>query len=323
MIRASRLDSMDRRRMAGVALASSALLALVACGGSEQSSGEPAVSPAVSTTTPTDTTASSGSIGTTVSGSAVTASFADGESAYRDKRYRDAEQMFEGYTERKPDNAWGFYMLGLSAWKAGDLEPARTALERSRELDPQNVKTLLNLSRVLLDQDNAKDARMRVTEALKLDSTSGEVYRLLGRTRAVLKQNEEAIDAYRTALALDPTDVWSMNNVALLMILQGRYDDALGPLARAVQLDPTVPVFQNNLGIALERTGHNELAAGAYRAALSADSTYEKASVSLARLANRPDDPGVLPVDLGVLAESFDREIRGTPVGTVTRKPSP
>ncbi len=114
-----------------------------------------------------------------------------------------------------------------------------------------------------------------------------------------------------------------MNNMALLMILQGRYDDALGPLARAVQIDPTVPVFQNNLGIALERTGHNELAAGAYRAALSADSTYEKASVSLTRLANRPDDPGVLPVDLGVLAESFDRAVRETPVGTVTRKPAP
>ena len=59
-----------------------------------------------------------------------------------------------------------------------------------------------------------------------------------------------------------------MNNMGLLMIQQGRNEEALEPLARAVQLDSTVAVFQNNLGIALEHTGRFVLATQAYKAAL-------------------------------------------------------
>src|SRR5688572_21992045 len=48
-------------------------------------------------------------------------SFADGEAAYQARKYSDATVIFEAYTERRPANAWGHYMLGLSAWKSGDL----------------------------------------------------------------------------------------------------------------------------------------------------------------------------------------------------------
>jgi Tfp pilus assembly protein PilF len=256
------------------------------------------------------------------SGSLVNASFSDAEAAYKEKRYVDAVQMFEGYVERKPENAWGHYMLGLSAWKAGDLDRAKGALERSLELDPRNVKVLLNLTRVLLEQGNARDALSRVSVALTLDSMSSEGYRLLGRVHSSLKQNDEAVAAYRIALALDPADVWSMNNMGLLLIQLGKYTDALGPLARAVQIDSTIPVFQNNLGIALERTGHNVLAAQAYQGALSADSTYDKASRSLTRLAGRKDNVGVAPIELPTLAEAFDRDVRSTSVASLmTKKP--
>jgi len=40
-----------------------------------------------------------------------------------------------------------------------------------------------------------------------------------------------------------PTDVWSMNNIALVLIQQGRFDEALPPLARTVQLDSSVAVL--------------------------------------------------------------------------------
>src|SRR5688572_33380083 len=51
------------------------------------------------------------------------ATFADGKAAYNAKQYGNAATIFASYTERRPDNAWGHYMLGLSAWKSGD--PAR------------------------------------------------------------------------------------------------------------------------------------------------------------------------------------------------------
>src|SRR4030095_5062191 len=130
-----------------------------------------------------------------------------------------------------------------------------------------------------------------------------------------LNEPNEAVAAYRLALSHDPTDVWSMNNMGLLMIQQGKNEEALGPLARAVQLDSTVAVFQNNLGTALEPTGRFALATQAYKSALTIDDGYTKAKVSLARVEGRKEDPTVAPVELTPLAESFDREMRGIQMG--------
>jgi tetratricopeptide (TPR) repeat protein len=232
-------------------------------------------------------------------------SYATAESTFHARRYAEAMEMFDGYTKSHPQNPWGFYMLGLSAWKAGSLERAQRAFEDALALDPTHVKSLVNLGRVLLEADRPREARSRIEQAIALDSGSSDAYRVLGRIEAGLGNVDEALAAYRTALALDPEDLWSMNNMGLLLIQRGRFDEALGPLARAVQLSEGNAVFENNLGIALERTGHYTAAAEAYRAALAADSGYEKARVSLARVEGRADAPGVDAVSVAQLGDAF------------------
>lgn len=235
--------------------------------------------------------------------------YEEAESTFTSRRYGEATEMFASYVTRRPQNPWGHYMLGLSAWKAGQLPRARQSLERAIELDPSHVKSLLNLTRVLLDMNEPREASQRVLAALQLDSTSAETYRLVGRVRSALGESEEAIESYRSALAIDAHDVWAMNNMGLVLIELGRFEEALRPLARAVQVDSTVAVFHNNFGMALERTGHFVAATESYRAAVSIDPGYAKASASLARIADRGDDPLATPVDLALLAEDFVREV--------------
>lgn len=254
------------------------------------------------------------------SGTPVKVEYGVAELAYREKRYGDAKEMFSGYVANRPDNPWGHYMLGLSSWKSGDLATAESAFTKSLELDPKHVKSMHNLTRVLLELDRAKDARPYVLAAIGIDSTSPEGYRLLGRVHATLKENDEAINAYRVALSHDPTDTWSMNNLGLILIQQKRFDEALPALARAVQLDSSTAAFQNNLGIALEHLGQYSLATNAYRGALKADGNYTKAVASLARVEFRKEDPATVPVDLAVLAGAFDRDVRTTPVVATSRK---
>ena len=55
-------------------------------------------------------------------------------------------------------------------------------------------------------------------------------------------------------------------------------------LANAVELQKDVPEFHNNLGMALEHTGRFTAAATAYTDALTADPSYEKAKLNLARV---------------------------------------
>ena len=305
------LDARYVIRAAGFALAGAALIAATtACGVEIKEPKDVAVDPAV-VTVPKST--DSGTVVPNVEIPKV--SLSDADLAYKDKRYAEATKLFSTYADQNPSNPWGHYMLGLSAWKSGELDLAETAFGHSLELDPKHVKALHNLARVNLEQGRPRDARDRLMEALEVDSSSGETYRLMGRVRSAMNQPNEAIAAYRVALAKNPTDVWSMNNMGLIMIQQGKNEEALGPLARAVQLDSTVAVFQNNLGIALEHTGRFVLATQAYKAAVGIDGGYTKAKLSLARVEGRVEDPSMLPVELTTLAQAFDREIRGVQMG--------
>jgi tetratricopeptide (TPR) repeat protein len=212
------------------------------------------------------------------------ASFADGERAYQAGKFSEATKVFEEYTVEKPGNAWGHFMLGLSASKGGDLEKAEKAFEEAIRIDPKHVKSLLNLSRTLIDQGRFEDALGKLTQAGELDSNSAEVHRLMGRTYNGIGKKDDAIDAYRQAIAMDEKDAWSMNNLGLILLEQGRPDEATPYLAKAVELRKDVAIFHNNLGMALEHTGRFSAAVTAYNGALTANPGYEKAQRNLARV---------------------------------------
>src|SRR5690606_4952270 len=249
--------------------------------------------------------------GRTVTSPGVKVLFSDAERVFRAGDYDEAAALFEAYAARRPDNPWGHYMLGISAWRAGDHPRAEAALKRTLEVDPKHAKGLINLARVLLEQRKASDALEYAEQVVVLDPESGEAWRVLGNARSDLGMTEDAEEAYRKALVLDHRDSWTMNNLGLLKIREGRYEEALPSLARATELRPDVAMFQNNLGVALERSGYMLEAAEAFRAAVEANPQYEKARVSLARIEAKLPEDGVGPtVDLAGLAALFADEIQ-------------
>jgi predicted Zn-dependent protease len=296
-------------RIASVVSTMSLLSALAACSGSK---------PAADTTTASTgaETPSSASVTPTTTGAVrsvavptIIPSYADAERAFHRGRYEEAASMFEAYSESNPDNAWGQYMLGLSAWKTGDHTRALEAFDAALRLEPTHRKSLLNSARVLLETSRPQDALDRVEQALAIEPLSGEGLRLKGRAHHALGQIPQAIDAYERAIALDDRDVWAMNNLGYLYIQQGRSDAALPPLARAVEIRSNVPVFQNNFGTALERSGHFVAARQAYEAALAADSTYAKAAVGLERVNAHGAESDSSTVDAAALSREFQSEV--------------
>jgi tetratricopeptide (TPR) repeat protein len=211
-------------------------------------------------------------------------SFADAEAAYQAKKYSEAVTLFERYTERRPGNAWGHFMLGLSASKAGDSARAEAAFEKALSIAPTHVGSLVNLSRVLIDQKRIDEALVTLARADDIDPQSADVQRLFGRAYSAQGTTDKAVDAYRRAIALDARDAWSLNNLGLLFLEQRHAGEALPLLARAVELREDVPAFHNNLAMALEHTGRFRAAAEEYRNALTADPGYAKARQNLARV---------------------------------------
>jgi tetratricopeptide (TPR) repeat protein len=302
------------RNAAGLSLFAVAVLAPFAagCGGKEQTT-TPTTTISSGAVTPPATSSSqpeSSTVGSAVGAeTSANVSYSDAETAFRRGRYTEATDLFTGYSEHNPDNAWGFYMLGLSAWKSGDHERALQAFDRALRLDPSHRKSLLNSARVLLETAEPKEALERVKQALAIEPLSNDGLRLLGRAHYELGDVPEAIDAYQRAIAIDDTDTWAMNNLGFIYIQQGRSEEALPPLARAVEIRGNVPVFQNNLGTALERTGHLAAARQAFEAALQADSTYTKASVALERVKTREEGSDSAAVDLAALSSEFQSQV--------------
>jgi Tfp pilus assembly protein PilF len=312
--RFSRIDHPDR----GPILITITALAILATAFACIARGDKKIETVASTTSAVaPKLAVAGEVADSQQGAPQIVTFADAQTAYGKRHYREATESFDNYVQRHPGNSFGLYMLGLSAWKSGDLERARDAFESSLAIDSTNVKTLLNLGRVLLDQGKPNDALDRVNTAVALDSGSADAHRVLARVHVALGEREPAEEEYRVALSIDPGDSWSMNNLGLLLIEQGRYEEALPPLARAVELRPDAPAFANNLGVALERTGHPGAAANAYRSALAADSTYSKAQRSLARVTGVRDDS---EIDVSVLAASFNEELQKAKQARVVAK---
>jgi predicted Zn-dependent protease len=235
--------------------------------------------------------------------------YARAESTFTAGEYGEATQLFSRYTESNPENPWGYYMLGISAWKNGERDRALTAFDKSIELDPNHRKSMYNSSRVLLELGRPQEALERIEKALSQEPVSSEGLRLLGRARYLLGQVDQAIQAYQRALVVDESDVWAMNNLGSIYIDQDQPKDALAPLARAVQLRGNAPVFQNNLGVALERSGYPVAAARAYEAAIAVDSSYHKASVALARVTAVSQPVDSEEVDLQQLAQNFENQI--------------
>ena len=247
--------------------------------------------------------------------------FEEAEAAFHEKRYTQAVELFTLYTDRKSENPWGHYMLGLSSWQAGDHDTAQKAFERSLELDPHHVKSWLNLGRVLLDMGKPEDALIKIRQAVEIDPESGVAYRLKGRVFDDIGQKPQAVESYQRAILIDNEDVWSMNNLGLILIEEGLYGQALPPLARAVELQSDNATFLNNLGMALECTGQFRAAEKVYESAVAIDGSYEKAVLNLSRIQAVREDPGLEPVDLESIARAFTDAVQSWRAAVVTEEP--
>jgi tetratricopeptide (TPR) repeat protein len=98
---------------------------------------------------------------------------------------------------------------------------------------------------------------------------------------------DDARDAYRRALELDPAHVDARLNLGRLLQESGRAAEAEAHYRAVLQSGPATPTVLFNLGTALEDLGRTSEAIAAYREAIAADDRFADAHFNLARLYER------------------------------------
>lgn len=217
--------------------------------------------------------------------------------------------------------------------KSGNLDEAKRLYAQVLSAEPGNkkakkaLKALTGNSKAPLSPADFERVA-RLVNAQKLDAARADINKLcrlhpdqpaLHNLRGVvlsrLAEPEHAIEAYKSALALEPTFSEALNNLATAFTDLKRYKEALGcyqelvnrgeadaevyanlaralkgagqtdnaleALRRALQLNPLYTDAFNDLGNLLNDLGKHDDAVKAYESALSLEPTHRKALLNL------------------------------------------
>jgi len=209
---------------------------------------------------------------------------ARGLEAWHSREFTRAAAYFGAEVEERPDGSWTQYMLGLSEWKAGRLDEAVQALQRSADLDPTSIKAPINLSRVQNERGEYESALEAATVALAIDAQDARALFLSARSLSNLARTDEALDSLEQSISIDDANGHAHNLLGLIQLEAGQVEEALAAFGRAADLEPGIAYVRNNLGMALELNGDPVEALKAYRAAAELNPGHQKSRVNLARL---------------------------------------
>jgi tetratricopeptide (TPR) repeat protein len=234
--------------------------------------------------------------------------------AYRQNRYKQAEESVEKETRLSPRDAQAFMWLGVCRLAASDPQDAIAPLEKAHALDPKNVDILYHRGRAYLEMANQSYAAM-----YKQDRDSGRVHQVLAEAYASGYRNQEAIgeyeltvqiapwqpglhedladqywitgqidkaeEGYRQELQIDPYAVTAMFKLGSLLVLHDKPEEGVQLLRNALRADSSLSDARYYLGTGLAALDKNEDAVHEFEAAIAADPNADRAMSSYYKLA--------------------------------------
>jgi len=105
-------------------------------------------------------------------------------------------------------------------------------------------------------------------EAIALRSDYAEAHDNLGSSLLQLRRTAEAVAEFREALRIRPDSAEGHNNLANALLTLGQASEAISEYGRAVRLDPASAAMRSNLGSALLQTGRPAEAVPPYQEAV-------------------------------------------------------
>jgi Flp pilus assembly protein TadD len=123
------------------------------------------------------------------------------------------------------------YLLGLAQEQSGDLAGAADSFDGAVHLDPKSLDALTHLGAALLKSDQPDQAELKFRLALQIDPKSP--VSLQGLAQILDSQKKpEAVQAYKSYLAVQPQDAAARSRLIHLLIEQKDFDAALAEIDR-------------------------------------------------------------------------------------------
>ena len=149
-----------------------------------------------------------------------------------------------------------------------------TFRHQGHELDPI-------MGQFLLDFDRPKIVEARAPQP-RIAESAAELFVAAVAMEENPARQQEALDAYRRVLELDPKHAAACINVGTIFYNQQNYREAERHYRRAIEIDPRYALGYFDLGNVLDETGRLEEAVGAYQSAIAIAPSYADAHYNVA-----------------------------------------
>jgi serine/threonine-protein kinase len=186
--------------------------------------------------------------------------------------------------ELLPDNAFAYGYVGNDLVAAGQYADAEAVFRKGIRADPESPHGYVKLGQFLLNQSRFREAEVLIREAIasrpaafKANATrtsswilvdAAAAYNILSSALQGQGKLDEAIDADRQAVAIDPWEPARYYNLGNTLRAGGRFGGAIAAYRQALQLNKNYPEAHVGLAIALDDQGRLDDAVAECRRAI-------------------------------------------------------
>jgi protein O-GlcNAc transferase len=116
--------------------------------------------------------------------------------------------------------------LGIAYGQAGRAADASRTFHRALEIDPTNGLAWQNIGTLELRGGDRQAAESSLRRALSIDDSLPGAHTTLGVVLAQTDRKTDAVDEWKRAVALNPTEFDALYNLTVTLIELGRQDEA-------------------------------------------------------------------------------------------------
>jgi Flp pilus assembly protein TadD len=215
-------------------------------------------------------------------------------------RWREAGVEYRAALQDQPGNVTYLVNAGHAAAQAGELEQARTLLERAVELDRTSAPAWTDLGAVRLQAGDAAGALAAMNQAARLAPGDPEKLANVALAHEAAGRNEEAAEAWRAVVAGRPQDPIMRYRLGRALERAGHKEDAAGAYRESIRLAPDSPVPLKALGLLLASQGDADGARAALQRARTLDPAGQVMDAAAIRvLESLEAKPGARPPPAG------------------------
>ena len=157
---------------------------------------------------------------------------------HREGRIDEAERLYRRVLRDNPRNVDAMRLLALIALKLDRPDDAELLLQEAIRVAPDFLLAILDLGRLLKEQDRYGEALDCFDRAIALDASQPQAHFLRAGTLARASFTREAIEAYRKCLELRPAHLGALLGLGHVLKAVGDYDDAVASYNACIREAP-------------------------------------------------------------------------------------